>query len=145
MAKKRAPDKSAGTPAESPRDNFLLAALPAADFERIRPHLTLVKLEPGQVLYESGARLRSLYFPVSGVVSMLHVMEDGSTGEIAVLGNDGCVGISLLLGGGSTPNRKVVQIAGAAYRIPADMLMSEFHRGGALHELLLRYVQGFMT
>jgi CRP-like cAMP-binding protein len=139
------PDKRTQTPAHSPSENHLLAALPAMEYERIRPHLELVALHAGQVLYESGAQLRYLYFPVSGVVSMLHVMADGSTGEIAVLGNDGCVGISILLGGGSTPNRKVVQIEGHAYRIRADVLMREFRRGGALHDLLLRYAQGFMT
>lgn len=128
-----------------PSGNRLLAALPAEDFERIRPHLHLVKLTPGEVLYESGGQLRYFYFPVSGVVSMLHIMKDGSTGEIAILGNDGVVGISLLLGGATTPNRKVVQIPGRAYRIAEDVLLDEFHRGGALHNILLRYVQGFIT
>ena len=129
----------------SPAQNYLLAALPAEDYERIRPHLELVELRLGQVLYESGGQSRYFYFPISGVVSMLHLMKDGSTGEIALLGNEGCVGISNFLGGDSTPNRKIVQIQGRAYRIPRDVLMAEFHRGRALHGLFLRYIAGFMA
>jgi len=129
----------------SPTDNHLLAALPSAVLERLRPHLQLVKMESGEVLYEEGARLRHFYFPVSGVVSMLHVTLDGHCAEVALLGNDGCVGMTQLLGGGSTPNRKVVQIPGYANRIPVEFVTAEFDRHVEVRDLLLRYVQGFMT
>lgn len=131
--------------AHSPLGNHLLAALPAADLARISPEMEFVPLRLGEVLYESGAHLRHVYFPVSGVVSLLIVTEDGGTAEIAVVGNDGCVGIALLLGGETTLDRAVVQIAGHAYRLPAETLLREFKRAKAVQLLLLRYIQALMT
>ena len=129
-----------------PRENRLLAALPADDYERLLPDLTRVPLALGAALYESASPLRHAYFPVSGLVSLLYTMEDGHTAEIALVGNDGCVGVMLLLGGGATtPSRGVVQIAGQAYRIDAERLRTEFYRGGRTQALLLRYVQGLIT
>jgi CRP-like cAMP-binding protein len=129
-----------------PRENRLLAALPADEYERLLPDLTRVPLALGAALYESGSPLRHVYFPVSGLVSLLYTTEDGHTAEIAVVGNDGCVGVMLLLGGGTmTPSRGVVQIAGQAYRIDAERLRTEFHRGGRTQALLLRYVQALIT
>lgn len=138
---KRPPDRGTYAPAE----NHLLGALPAADFERLQPHLRTTELPLGSVLYESGSQMRHVYFPVSGLVSLLYTLEDGATAEIAVIGNDGCVGIAILLGGGSTPSRAVVQIEGYAYRIPSDIVLAEFQKGGEVHQLLLRYVQSLMT
>jgi CRP-like cAMP-binding protein len=128
----------------SPRENELLAALPAADYERLRPHLTLVPLPLGKALYEPGSPLRHVYFPVSGVVALLYTMEDGSTAQIAVVGRDGCVGVAILLGDGSTPSRAVVQVAGHAYRASAEVVLAQFRGNGTL-SLLLRYVQALMT
>ena len=128
----------------SPRENELLAALPAADYERLRPHLALVPLPLGKVLYEPGSPLRQVYFPVSGVVTLLYTMQDGSTAQIAVIGRDGFVGVAIVLGGGSTPSRAVVQVAGYAYRASAETVLAHF-RGGGTVPLLLRYVQALMT
>lgn len=131
--------------AHSPLGNHLLAALPAADLARLSPQMEFVPLRLGEVLYESGSQLRHVYFPVSGVVSLLIVTEDGGTAEIAVVGNDGCVGIALLLGGETTLDRAVVQIDGHAYRLPAELVLHEFKRARAVQLLLLRYVQALMT
>jgi len=131
--------------AHSPLGNHLLAALPAADLMRLLPDMEFVALSLGEVLYESGTQLHHVYFPVSGVVSLLILMEDGGTAEIAVVGNDGCVGIALLLGGQTTLDRAVVQIAGYSYRLPAERLLHEFKRAKAVQLLLLRYVQALMT
>jgi len=131
--------------AHSPLGNHLLAALPAADLMRLLPEMEFVPLRLGEVLYESGTQLRDVYFPVSGVVSLLILTEDGGTAEIAVVGNDGCVGIALLLGGQTTLDRAVVQIAGHSYRLPAELLVQEFKRANAVQLLLLRYVQALMT
>ena len=129
----------------SPLGNRLLAALPAADLACLSPEMEFVALALGDTLYESGSHLRHVYFPVAGVVSLLIVTEDGGTAEIAVIGNDGCVGIALLLGGETTLDRAVVQIAGHAYRLPAEAVLREFKRGRAAQLLLLRYVQALMT
>jgi CRP-like cAMP-binding protein len=129
----------------SPKDNHLLAALPAAVFERLHRFMTLTALPLGAVLYESGLQMRDVYFPVSGLVSLLCVLEDGGTAEIAVVGNDGCVGVSILLGGGGTPSRAVVQIAGNAYRVKSNAVLAEFRRGGPAAIVLLRYIQSLMT
>jgi CRP-like cAMP-binding protein len=129
----------------SPKQNHLLAALPAVDYERMDSQLTLVQLPLGEVLYESGSQLRNVYFPVSGVVSLVYTMHDGDTAEIAVVGNDGFVGVAILLGGGTTPSRAVVQIAGYAYQIASDTILDEFRRAGSMQLLLLRYVQALMT
>lgn len=129
----------------SPLGNHLLAALPAAELARLSPEMEFVALELGEPLYETGSQLRHVYFPVSGIVSLLIVTEDGGSAEIAVIGNDGCVGIALLLGGVTTLDRAVVQIAGHAYRLPAEVMLREFKRGGAPQLLLLRYIQALMT
>jgi CRP-like cAMP-binding protein len=129
----------------SPRDNHLLAALPVDDFERLQPSVQLTELPLGAVLYESGSPMRHCYFPVSGLVSVLQTLEDGHMAEIAVIGNDGCVGVAILLGTRTTPSRAVVQIAGHSYRIDSDVVLSEFSKGGPVQSVLLRYVQSLMA
>jgi CRP-like cAMP-binding protein len=129
----------------SPRQNHLLAALPAADYERILPALELVPLPLGWAVYEAGGKLGYLYFPTTSIVSLLYVMEDGSSAEIAVTGNDGLVGIALFMGGETTPSRAVVQSAGYGYRLKASELKREFVQGGALQHLSLRYTQALIT
>lgn len=131
--------------ASDPRQNRLLAVLPGADFERLLPHLKLVPLPLGEVLYESGIELRSVYFPTDSIVSLLYVMEDGDSAEIAVVGNEGVIGISLFMGGETTPSRAVVQSAGHAYRLPGQVLKQQFIRGAAMQHLLLRYTQALLT
>jgi CRP-like cAMP-binding protein len=128
-----------------PGSNLLLAALPAADYDRLRPHLEPVPLPLGWALYESGDRQAHVYFPTEGIVSLLYVMENGASAEIAVTGNEGLIGISLFMGGGSTPSRAIVQSAGQAYRLGAEILKQEFERGGHLQHLLLRYTQALIT
>ena len=132
-------------PTPGPKSNRLLAALSSAELKRLRPHLELVSLPLGHVVYESGRTLEHLYFPTDSIVSLLYVMEDGASAEIAVVGKDGVVGISLFMGGESTPSRAVVQSAGSAYRLPARFLEIEFKRGGSLQHLLLRYTQALIT
>ena len=134
------------TPADhSPRQNHLLDALPASDYERIAPHLELLPMKLGDVLYESGGQLRYVYFPTTCILSLLYVMEDGASAEIAVVGNDGILGISLFMGGNTTPSRAIVQGAGYAYRLKADLLKNEFERYGPTMHLLLRYTQALIT
>jgi CRP-like cAMP-binding protein len=128
-----------------PRQNHLLDALPAEDYERLAPHLELQKLELGDVLYEPGRAMRYVYFPTTAIVSMLYVMEDGASAEIAIVGNEGILGISLFMGGESTPSRAVVQSAGYGYRMRAQLLKNEFERYGTLMHLLLRYTQALIT
>src|SRR5512132_1811966 len=130
---------------QSARENHLLAALPPADYERLLPDLELVPLPLGWAVYESGGHLGYLYFPTDSIVSLLYVMEDGASAEIAVTGNDGLVGIALFMGGESTPSRAVVQSAGYAYRLRAAVLKKEFEHGGPLQHLLLRYTQALIT
>ncbi len=130
---------------QSPRQNRLLAALPSADYERLRPDLELVPMELGLALHESGGQERYAYFPTTSIASLLYVMEDGSSAEIAVVGNDGVVGIALFMGGESTPSRAVVQSAGHGYRLGSSALKIEFSRGGELQHLLLRYTQALIT
>ncbi|WP_420995019.1 Crp/Fnr family transcriptional regulator [Cupriavidus sp. 30B13] len=125
--------------------NHLLAVLPEAEWARIAPHMVPVDLSLGQVLYESGGRMNHVYFPATAIVSLLYVMEDGACAEIAIVGNDGMVGIALFMGGETTPNRAVVQSAGRAYRLDARILKEEFHRVGPLQHLLLRYTQALIT
>ncbi len=132
-------------PFVAPARNHLLGALPNSDFDRLTPHLRLVSLSLGEALYESGIALRHVYFPVDSIVSLLNVMADGASAEIAVVGNDGVVGVSLFMGGESTPSRAVVQSAGQAYRLRAATLKSEFTRAGAMQHLLLRYTQALIT
>lgn len=129
----------------TPRDNLLLAALPAAEYDRLFPLLKPVDLPLGHVLYESGKRMAHVYFPTSGIVSLLYLMQDGSSAEISVIGNDGLVGIAFLMGGDTTPSRAVVQCAGSAFRLPGIALKREFERDSLLRPLLLRYTQALLT
>jgi CRP-like cAMP-binding protein len=129
----------------SPHQNHLLAALPASDYDRIAPHLEPIPLGLGDVLYESGGHLRYVYFPTTSIISLLYVMEDGASAEIAVVGNEGILGISLFMGGETTPSRAVVQSAGHAFRLRAQLLKNEFERFGPTMHLLLRYTQALIT
>jgi CRP-like cAMP-binding protein len=128
-----------------PRNNFLLAALPDPEWERWQPLLERVEMPLGQVLYESGATLAHVVFPATAIVSLLYVMENGASAEIAVVGNEGLVGISLFMGGESTPSRAVVQSAGQGFRLPAQLMKDEFNRAGPVLHLLLRYTQALIT
>ena len=128
-----------------PRQNQLLGALPDAEWARWSPHLEPVDLPLGKVLCESGTKLSHVYFPTTSIVSLLYVMEDGSSAEIAVVGREGIVGISLFMGGESTPSRAVVQSAGRGFRSRADLLMQEFNRAGPVLHLLLRFTQALIT
>jgi CRP-like cAMP-binding protein len=123
----------------------LLAALPDAEWQRWLPELQSVDMPLGQVLYESGTTLGHVYFPTTSIVSLLYVMENGSSAEIAVVGNEGIVGISLFMGGGSTPSRAVVQSAGGGLRLDAKALKTEFDQNGPVLHLLLRYTQALIT
>lgn len=129
----------------APRQNQLLAALPAVDFTRIEPHLELVEMPLGEVLYESGTQMRNVFFPTSAIISLLYVMEDGASAEIAVVGNEGIVGVSLFMGGETTLSRAIVQSAGHAYRLPGSKIKDEFCRAGPMQHLLLRYTQALLT
>ena len=129
----------------SPNQNYLLAALPESESLPLSPHLELVPLELGHVLYESGAELKHVYFPTNSIVSLLYVMADGASAEIAVVGNEGLVGVALFMGGETTPSRAIVQSAGSAYRLPGHLMKEEFVRGGAMQHLLLRYTQALLT
>ena len=127
-----------------PKANQLLAALPSGEWQRWLPQLERVEMPLGQVLYESGTTLSHVYFPTTSIVSLLYVMENGASAEIAVVGNEGIVGISLFMGGESTPSRAVVQSAGHGYRLKAEVIKDEFNRAPVLH-LLLRYTQALIT
>lgn len=129
----------------SPLQNRLLAALPAAEFNRLSPHLELVPMPFGEVLYESGGQLKHVYFPTTSILSMLYVLENGASAEIALVGYEGILGISLFMGGETTPSRAIVQTAGHAYRLQAHLLQQEFDRAGPLLRLLLRYTQALIT
>jgi len=124
-----------------PRTNHLLAALPDSEWLRWQPHLEQITMPLGQVLYEPGATLSHVYFPTNAIVSLLYVMANGASAEIAVVGNEGIVGISLFMGGESTPSRAVVQSAGEGYRLRAQMMKEEFNRAGPVLHLLLRYTR----
>ena len=128
-----------------PRQNHLLAALPADEYARLSPHLELVPMPLGDVLYESGVQMRHVFFPTTSIVSLLYVMEDGASAEIAVVGNEGIVGVSLFMGGETTPSRAVVQSAGYAYQMKGQLLKDEFRRAGLMQNLLLRYTQALLT
>jgi CRP-like cAMP-binding protein len=125
--------------------NHLLAALSPATRARIFPHLKLVALPLGEVLYESGEALRNVYFPTDCIVSLLYVLVSGASAEISVVGNEGIIGVALFMGGGTTPSRAVVQSAGNAYRLPAQRVKDEFHADATLKRLLLRYTQSLIT
>jgi CRP-like cAMP-binding protein len=129
----------------NPCHNHLLAALPAADFARLAPHLEPVPMLLGESLYEPGGRLQHVYFPTTAIVSLLYVLESGASAEIAGVGNEGVLGISLFMGGDTTPSSAVVQTAGHGFRLPARLLKEEFNRGGAMQRLLLRYTQALLT
>jgi CRP-like cAMP-binding protein len=133
------------SPVHSPNQNHLLAALPAAEFERVAPHLELASMRLGETLYEPGGQLQHAYFPTTAIVSLLYVMESGSSAEIAGVGNEGILGISLFMGGNTTPSSAVVQTTGHGYRLPARLLKEEFDRAGLMQRLLLRYTQALLT
>jgi len=128
-----------------PRKNQLLAALPEAEWKRWQPQLELVALPLGKVLYESGAPMAFVYFPTNAIVSLLYVLESGASAEIAVVGYEGVVGVSIFMGGGSTPSRAVVQSAGMGYRLRADAVKAEFGRAGPVMHLMLRYTLALIT
>jgi CRP-like cAMP-binding protein len=128
-----------------PNQNHLLAALLDAEFDRLSPHLEPIMMRLGDVLYESGGQLNYVYFPTSAIVSLHYVLENGSSSEIAGVGNEGILGISLFMGGNTTPSRAVVQTAGHGYRLKSHILMEEFNRAGPVMRLLLRYTQALIT
>jgi len=125
--------------------NHLLAALPADEFSRLKPNLEPVSLSLGEVIYESGEQLEHIYFPTTAIISLLYIMENGSTAEIGMAGNDGLVGIALYMGGSTTPSRAVVQSAGNAFKMRSRALNEEFSLGGVFQKILLRYTQSLMT
>ena len=129
----------------SPNQNHLLAALPAVEFERLLPQLELVPMLLGETLYEPGGKLQHVYFPTTAIVSLLYVMESGASAEIAGVGNEGILGISLFMGGDTTPSSAVVQTSGHGYRLPGQLLKEEFGRAGLMQRLLLRYTQALLT
>jgi CRP-like cAMP-binding protein len=133
----------AGSP--HPQQNHILDALPQPERERLFPYLKLVALPLGQALYESGDMLRHIYFPTDAIVSLLYVLQDGASAEIAVVGNDGAIGVALFMGGETTTNRAVVQSAGSAYQMTGARLKDEFERHGELLHILLRYTQALIT
>jgi CRP-like cAMP-binding protein len=137
--------KSASAASHSPRDNQLLAAMPEADYQALLPLLERVPMPLGQSVYEPGEAQGYVYFPTTSIVSLLYVLADGGTAEIAVTGHEGLVGIALFMGGETTPSRAVVQSAGEGYRLRASILKKEFERGGALQHVLLRYTQALIT
>jgi CRP-like cAMP-binding protein len=137
--------KTAAAALHSPTENRLLAAMPEVDYQALRPALERVMMPLGQSVYEAGEAQGFVYFPTNSIVSLLYVLADGATAEIAVTGNEGLVGIALFMGGETTPSRAVVQSAGEGYRLRASTLKKEFERGGALQHLLLRYTQALIT
>jgi CRP-like cAMP-binding protein len=129
----------------SPSSNYLLAALPAADFGRLAQHLELVPMLLGESLCETGDHILHAYFPTTAIVSLLYLMESGESTEMAGVGNEGIVGISLFMGGDTTTSSAVVRTAGFGYRVPSAVLKAEFHRGGPMRGLLLRYTSALMA
>ncbi len=128
-----------------PRQNHLLAALPAEVYDRISPHLELVAMPLGEILYESGGQLQHVYFPTTAIISLHYIMENGASAEIAGVGNEGILGISLLMGGNTTPSRAAVYTGGHGYRLKEQLMMEEFNRAGPVMQLMLRYTQALMT
>lgn len=128
-----------------PRQNHLLAALPADVFDRIFPHLELVAMPLGDVLCESGGQLQHVYFPTTATISLHYIMENGASAEIAGVGNEGVLGVSLFMGGDTTPSRAAVSTGGHGYRLKAKMMMEEFNRAGPMMRLMLRYTQALIT
>ena len=129
----------------TPNQNHLLAALPAEIFERISPHLELISMPLGEVLYESGGQLQHVYFPTTAIVSMHYVMENGASAEIAGVGNEGVLGISLFMGGNTTSSLATVQTSGCGYRLKGRLMMEEFNHAGPMMRLMLRYTQALIT
>ena len=129
----------------APTRNGLLARLPQDEYERLRPHLEPVSFALGEVIYESGGQQSHIYFPTTAIISLLYLMENGSSAEIGVAGHEGLVGVALFMGGDSVPNRAVVQSAGTAFRMRTKVLQEEFARAGVFQSLLLRYTQALMT
>ena len=128
-----------------PTQNLILAALPSEAYQRLLPQLELVEMPLGHSLYESGAHLQHVYFPIEGIVSLLYVTQGGNSAELAVVGCEGMIGVSLFMGGETTPNRAVVQSACKAYRLPAHVLKAHFAEGGALQLILLKFTQALIT
>ncbi|AKJ67977.1 crp/Fnr family transcriptional regulator [Pandoraea thiooxydans] len=133
------------TVSPDPRQNHLLAALPDEPWQRWLPQLELVQLPLGKVIYESGGTLSHVYFPTTAIVSLLYVMENSASAEIAVVGSEGVIGIALFMGGGSTPSRAVVQSAGTGFRLSAQTIKDDFSRSGPVMRLMLRYTQALIT
>jgi CRP-like cAMP-binding protein len=133
------------SPPHSPNHNYLLAALPAAAFERLEAHLELIPMLLGETLYEPGRQLQHAYFPTTAIVSLLYVMESGASAEVARVGNEGILGIALFMGGDTTPSSAVVQTAGHGYRLPGKLLKEEFIRVAPVRRLLLRYTQALIA
>jgi CRP-like cAMP-binding protein len=131
--------------AHNPSQNHILAALPTEEFERLVAHLELVPMLLGEILYEPGGQLQHAYFPTTAIVSLHYVTESGASSETAGVGNEGVVGISLFMGGDTTPSSAVVQTAGHGYRLERSLLKREFNRGALLHRVLLRYTQALIT
>ena len=129
----------------SQRQNHLLSALPIADYKRLMAQLELVHLPQGKVLCEAGAALNFVYFPSTAIISLVYVTEDGGCAETAVIGNEGVLGVSVIMGAESTPSQAVVQTAGAAYRLSKQLLKQEFERSSAVRQVLLRYTQALIT
>ena len=127
------------------RRNHLLGGITAEEMTRLQPHLQPVTLALGKVIYESGEKLDYIYFPTTAIISLLYIMESGATAEIGVVGNDGLIGIAIFMGGDTTPNRAVVQSAGEALKMRAQVMKNEFTRGGAFHNQCLRYTQALIT
>jgi CRP-like cAMP-binding protein len=140
-----APDPGGAATRQSPLSNRLLAAIPPEGFAQLQPHLELAPLRLGWAVYESGGTQGYVYFPTDAIISLLYVTAEGASAEIAVVGNDGMVGIALFMGGETTPSRAVVQSAGYGYRLKASVLKAEFERGGVLQHILLRYTQALIT
>jgi len=129
----------------APNQNHLLAALPTEIFEHIAPHLELISMPLGEVLYESGGQLQHVYFPTTAIVSLHYVMENGASSEVAGVGNEGILGISLFMGGNTTPSRATVQTGGYGYRLKARLMIEEFNCAGPMMRLMLRYTQALIT
>jgi CRP-like cAMP-binding protein len=129
----------------NPSQNWLLGSLPPKERARIYPQLDLVRMRLGDVIYESGTHLRHAYFPTTCIVSLLHILEDGASSEIGIVGNEGIIGIALFMGGDTTPNRALVQSEGYAYRLAGDLLKIEFERSGELRRFLLRYTMALLA
>ena len=128
-----------------PNQNYLLAAMVDAEFDRLAPHLELIPMLLGDVLYESGGKLQHVYFPTTSIVSLQYELENGASSEIAGVGNEGVLGISLFMGGNTTLSRAVIQTGGHGYRLRSQILMDEFNRAGPVMRLLLRYTQALIT